>query len=380
MTNLSKLFASLCVVTCALLTTSNLALAAGTPANTPISNTATLAYDVSGVTQVSITSPAATFLVDNKIDLTVAEKDSIPTLVTPGQLRAVTTFTVTNNGNEIQDYVLIGGNVAGAPTVFGTADNFNALACSTFAETNSIAGYQAGIDTALFIDELAPDASLAVYIVCDIPAVQLSNDQAVTELTAVTRTGNTAGLGVAVTQTIGVDNPAAVDIVFADAATTAADVISSQGTRPIQTARDAAGYARDAYRVAAVTAIVTKTATCSPAAPLPNTCSQAKTGTIITYTIQVNVTGGGTAEKLFITDPIPSDLLYTPNSITIGASPRTDVVDADNAQFTTVALPAVILTQQPAVPANTAIISLGDVRVTSTTPKTFIITLKATIN
>jgi uncharacterized repeat protein (TIGR01451 family) len=381
MTRLSSYLASIFAAAYLLAFSCNIALASGTLANTPISNTATLAYDVNGVVQATITSPAATFVVDNKIDITVIEKSGSPVPVTPGQPRAVTTFTVTNNGNAVQDYALTGGNVAGAPTVFGVADNFNALACNTFTETNGTAGYQAGADTATFIDELAPDTSLDVYVVCDIPAVQSSNDQAVTELTAVTRAGNTAGLGVAVTQTVGVDNPAAVDIVFADA--TASEVISSQGTRPIQIARDATGFARDAYRVAAVVTTVGKSATCKLTPAGTSTaanCNQAKTGTIITYTIQVNVTGGGTAEKLFITDPIPSDILYTPNSITIGAIPRTDVVDADNVQFTTVALPAVISTQQPAVPANTAIINLGDVSVTLATPKTFIITLKATIN
>ena len=310
-----KFLVVICAAASLLALSSSAAFAAGTLANTPISNTATLVYDVNGVTQANITSPAATFVVDNKINLTVIEKSNSPTLVTPGQLRAVTTFTVTNNGNAVQDYALTGGNVAGTPTVFGLVDNFNALACSPFVETNGIAGYQAGADTATFIDELAPDASQDVYIVCDIPAGQVSNDQAVTELTAVTRAGGTAGLGAVLTQTAAANNPAAVDIVFADPATPA----NASGTTPLQTARDATGFARDAYRVAAVTAAVTKTATCSPA---PLNCSQAKTGTLITYQIQVNVAGSGTASSLTITDPLPSNVTYVPGSI------RTDNVDA----------------------------------------------------
>ena len=345
-----KLLVTICTVASLLVLSSNATFAAGTLANTPISNSATLSYDLNGVTQPDITSPTAIFVVDNKIDLTVIEKNNSPTQVTPGQLRAVTTFTVTNNGNAVQDYALIGGNVAGTPTVFGLVDNFNALACSTFVETNGTAGYQAGADVATFIDELAPDASQDVYIVCNIPAGQVSNDQAVTELTATARAGGIAGLGAVLTQTAGIDNPAAVDIVFADPATPA----NGSGTIPLQTARDAAGFARDAYRVAAVTANVTKTATCSPA---PSDCTQAKTGTVITYQIKVDVTGSGTATSLIITDPLPSDVTYVVGTLNV----------------TPVAVSATVT-------AGTATIDLGNVAVTPATPKTFIITLKASIN
>ena len=336
------------------------AWAAGTLSGTTINNLATLNYSVGAVAQPAIgSSPTGnsvgagtntTFQVDNKINLTVIEKSNSPTLVTPSQLRAVTTFTVTNNGNAVQDYALTGGNVAGTPTVFGLVDNFNALACSPFVETNGIAGYQAGADTATFIDELAPDASQDVYIVCDIPAGQVSNDQAVTELTALTRAGGTAGLGAVLTQTAAANNPAAVDIVFADPATPA----NASGTTPLQTAGDATGFARDAYRVAAVTATVTKTATCSPA---PLNCSQAKTGTLITYQIQVNVAGSGTATNLIITDPLPSDVTYVAGTLNVSPAPVSATVAA-----------------------GTATIDLGNVAVTPATPKTFTITLNATIN
>ena len=350
MSTISKILALVCAAGCMLALSDHAAFAAGMLANTVISNTATLAYDVNGITQPTITSPAAIFLVDNKIDLTVIEKSNGPTLVTPGQLTAVATFTVTNIGNAVQDYALIGGNVTGAPIVFGSPDNFDALGCNTFVETNGIAGYQAGADTATFIEELAPDASQDVYIVCNIPAGQLSNDQAVTQLTATVHAGGTAGLGAALTQTAGVDNPAVVDIVFADPATPA----NGSGTIPLQTARDATGFARDAYRVAAVTATVTKTATCNPA---PLNCSQAKTGAVITYQIQVNVTGSGTATSLIITDPLPSDVTYVAGTLNVS--------------------PAAI---SATVAAGTATIDLGNIIATPATPKTFIITLKATIN
>ena len=342
-----KNFITFCATVGLLTLCSNIAFAAGTPANTIISNTATLAYDVNGVTQPGITSLAATFVVDNKIDLTVIEKSNNPTLVIPGQLRAVTTFTVTNNGNAVQDYAFTGGNVAGAPTVFGFPDNFNALACNTFVETNGTAGYQAGADTATFIDELAPDASQDVYIVCDIPAGQISNDQAVTELTAFTRAGETAGLGAVLIQTAGA-NTAGVDIVFADSATAA----NGSGTDPGQTARDAIGVARDAYRVVSIVTNVTKTASCSPS---PADCSQAKTGTVITYQVLTNVTGSGSADNLMITDPLPANLTFVAGSLIVPPSTVSSNFD---------------------VPTNTLTVNLGNVAA----PVNLTIQFNATIN
>jgi uncharacterized repeat protein (TIGR01451 family) len=355
---LAQIWYTFVCLVCLVSFTSINAIAAGAAANTSISNTATLNYDLNGVTQASITSPAAVFVVDNKVNLTVIESDNNPTVVTPLQNGAVTTFTITNNGNATQDYTLVGGNVAGAPILFGLPETFNANACNTFVDNGVSAGYQAGQDTASFIDELVADASATVYVVCNIGA-QASSDQAVIELTAITRAGGTAGLGAVLIQTAGINNPADVDVVFADPATLA----NGSGTLPIQIARDAQAFARDAYRVAATLASVIKTAACQLTPSGSSTaanCGLAKTGTVITYQLQINVTGTGSVAGLVITDPLPSDLTYVPNSITVNAGARTDSIDADNSQFST----------------NTVTVILGTVAA----PSSFTILFKASIN
>src|SRR3970040_2805328 len=86
------------------------AAAAGTAAGTTISNSATLAYDVSGVAQTSITSTAATFVVDEKAHLTVA--GGANTNVVPGATAQVTTFTLTNKDNSTLDFSLASNQVA----------------------------------------------------------------------------------------------------------------------------------------------------------------------------------------------------------------------------------------------------------------------------
>ncbi len=310
MTVFLKFLASLCVATCLLLITSNLASAAGTLANTTISNIATLAYDVNGVEQTNITSPAASFVVDRKINLAVVEADSQPSIVGPGQAIAVTTFNVTNTGNDTQDFSLATANLPNGTIIFNNippfSDSFDATGCAGFAESGANVGYQAAEDLATFIDELAPDSSKTVYVVCSIPPAQGINTVSVASLTATALIGGTAGTqGGALTNDALTPNTAGVDTVFADPDTLADN---ANGTIPRQTPSDATAFARDAYRVVSVATNVTKTATCNPA---PANCSGAKTGTVITYQLLINITGSGSADALVITDPLPANLTYS---------------------------------------------------------------------
>lgn len=342
----------------------NNAVAAGVASGTVISNSATINYSVGAVIQPAITSDADSniagvqstdFVVDNKINLTVIEADANFTSVVAGQLAAVTTFTVTNNGNTVQDYSLNGvSGVAG--TVFGVANSFTATACITRVETDNIAGYSVA-DTTTFIDELAPDASRTVYVVCNIPTGIANNDQSVTQLTATTLSGGAVGLGAAVSE-VNPNTQSGVEAVFADPAT----VASPDGTIPLQLARDATAFARDAFRVAGASVSVVKTATCSPA---PADCSQAAPETIITYQLLVNVLGAGVASNLVITDSLAANLnfvTYQAGSITVNGVTKTDASDADEANYA-------------GTTADTVTVNLGN----PTAPATFNIQFKAKI-
>ncbi|NOT15181.1 MAG: hypothetical protein HOP21_06320 [Methylotenera sp.] len=307
-----------------LLSASQTVWAAGTASGTTISNLATLSYSVGAVAQPVIGSSSTgnlvgagtptTFVVDNKVNLTVVEANATFTSVVPGQTAAVTQFTVTNNGNTVQDYALTGGNVSGTPTVFTVADNFDATSCGTFVESGVTVGYQLAQDTALFIDELAADASKTVYVVCSIPNTQVNGDQAVTELTATTRAGGSAGgsVGAAISQTAGADT-AGVDIVFADPATAA----SVDGTIPLQTARDAIGFARDAFRVASAVISVQKTVTlvCDPFNGITN--PKNIPGAIERWTITISNAGAAAASASLaqVSDTLNAATTFDPNLV-----------------------------------------------------------------
>jgi hypothetical protein len=292
--------------------------AAGTASSTSITNRSSLTYSVGGVAQTLIESsptgnstPGATlgadtsFVVDNKVDVLVTEGNSTFTPVSPGQLAAVTTFTVTNQGNTTQDFALAAANLASGAILFGGTDNFDGTSCSAFRESGVTAGYQAAQDTATFVDELTADGTATVYGVCDIPAGQANGSNAVVSLTATARAGGAAAsLGAALTETGA--NTAGVDIVFADDA----------GTDDAN--RDAAHSARDAYRVVAAALTVTKTVAlvCDPLNSITN--PKNIPGAVVRWTVTVsNAAGAGASATLTqVSDALNANSTFDPDLIT----------------------------------------------------------------
>jgi hypothetical protein len=285
--------------------------AANTASGTTISNQATLNYTVGGVSQSPIssddpsvggTSDPTTFVVDNKVDLTVVEVGSSATSVSPGATSQVTQFTVTNTGNTTQDFLLSTSQPVGG-TLFTFTDNFDTTACTIHPDTNNN-----GLDddaTSTTIDNLPADVnnSRSVWVHCDIPAGQANNDFSIVALTAEARDATTGG---ALTQT-GANTPG-VDIVFADTAGT------DDGSR------DAKSSARDGYRVQSAILSVSKTVSvvCDPF----NSTTNPKNipGAVVRWTVVVsNAAGSGSSATLStISDTLSANLTFDPDLITGG--------------------------------------------------------------
>jgi hypothetical protein len=210
------------------------AQAVGTAAGTSIDNRAVINYSVSGVPQELIESsptgnstPGAgngtdtSFLVDNMLDLTVAEVSGSYTAVVPAATSQVLAYTVTNTGNNTQDFSLSAAAQAGGAGPFGGTDNFDAAPISVFVDGNANGVYDAGVDTATFIDELAADATITVFVVGDIPAGLVDGDLSVHILTAQVAVGGGVGVQGAdiLADDAGIpDDPATIQTVFADGA------------------------------------------------------------------------------------------------------------------------------------------------------------------
>jgi hypothetical protein len=297
------------------------ALAAGTASNTTVNNLATMSYSVGGVPQPNIGSSATgntsgagtatTFVVDRKINLTIQRQGASATSVTPGQSLAVSTFLLTNLGNDVQDFSIGGVNLAtGTADPFGSpeTDNFDASACTVRVDGNANGTYEPANDTATFIDELAGDGTRTVFVLCDIPATQVNGDFAVGAVTATALVGGNPGAqGAVITETAGA-NTAGVDTVFAD----------GSGTESTDLARDGTYTDRNAFLVSSATLSISKSAQliCDPF----NSTTNPKNipGAIVRWTITItNAVGAGSPASLSqVTDALSANTTFDANLVT----------------------------------------------------------------
>lgn len=286
------------------------ALAAGTTSGTTITNTVTLSYQVGGVAQNDVTANAS-FTVDKKINLTVAEVGSTTTTVTPGQATAVTTFAVTNTSNATLDFALAVAQQTGGAGAHSNTDNFNVGSPTIYLDTNNNGVYNAGVDTAVtYLDELAADTSKTVFVVASIPLGQVSGDVAAVTLTATARQGGTGGSqGSALTETSGA-NTAGEDTVFADGAGTT------------DSARDAAYSAKDDYTVSAPNLSVTKLNYIVSDPVNGTTNAKMIPGATVEYCIAVsnNPSASGTATSVSISDTLPATTTFVAGTLKTGAT------------------------------------------------------------
>jgi uncharacterized repeat protein (TIGR01451 family) len=299
------------------------AYAAGTASGSIISNTATVNYSVGGVGQAPVSNTPTTFTVDRKVVFRVDETAPVATTtVAPGQLAAVTTFTVSNTSNATMDFGLSFVQPVGGTAAHGGTDNFDATGVSIFADTNLNGTYEAGTDLAItFLDEVFADTSRTVFVVANIPAGRVTGDVAGVTLTAQARDGGVVG-GAAgnIATTSPTNNIAGVDTVLAD---TAYDALN--------TAVDGLGVARDDYTVstAAITLAKVVTGVSDGFGGVGANAKMIPGATIQYCIIAANAAGGATATGVTITDPVPATLSIVAGSLRINGTATAGVCNAD---------------------------------------------------
>lgn len=293
----------------------------GTAANTTINNISTLSYSVGSVAQPTIgSSPtgntsgagtATTFVVDRKVNLTILKQGVTATSVTPGMTSAVSTFLLTNLGNDAQDFSIAGVNEpTGYADPFGSlkTDNFDPTACSVAIDGNANGTYEPAFDTATYVDELPSGGTRTVFVLCDIPSAQVNGDFAVGEVTATARAGGSSGAeGIVLTQTAGADT-AGVDTVLAD----------GSGTSSTDLARDGTYSDHNAFLVSSATLSISKSAQliCDPFNGTTN--PKNIPGAIVRWTITItNSVGAGNSASLSqVTDTLNANTTFDGNLVT----------------------------------------------------------------
>ena len=292
------------------------AFAAGTDAGVTIGNRATVNYTVGTTPQTAIeSSPTGNsnpgvgngantnFVVDRRIDFTVVETGGGFTTVAPGQVNAVTIFTVTNTSNAAEGFQLSAVNVGG--TVFGNNDSTDVGNIRVFVD-NPAGGGTAGaydplVDTAIHVNTLGEDLPVVVFVVSDVPGTALNGQFANVRLTARAATVGSNGATLE-TETAGADT-AGEDVVFGDAG------------------RDATETADDQYAVQSAALTITKTS--SIISDLFNGTGpnrKAIPGSVIEYVVSITNNGTAAATSVRLSDTLDATLAFATGQYNGGAA------------------------------------------------------------
>lgn len=340
----------------ALLASAAPALAAGTLAGTNIVNTATVNYSVGGVAQTGTTA-SNTVTVDRKVVLAVANTGATTTVV-PGQTNAVTTWTLTNSSNDTLDFAL-------AATAQATGQTAQHGATTAFVPSLTNVKYYldpngtgvvggSGVTQITYLDEIAPDATVKLLVVADIPSTATNAQVGGIMLTGTAEAGRVASTqGAVLTCQNASANTAGIDNVCGDAA----------GVVAGDAANDGKHSAKGDYTVSAPVLSVNKNMTII-SDPIDGTTNpKAIPGAVIEYCIIVaNAAGAATATNVSVNDPLPQSAVspypayvaYTAgsNAIWLNATVTGSGASATCSGGTAVTADAGYTAQAGATPAN----------------------------
>lgn len=204
-----------------ILTVTSSLYGAGTISGTSVLNSAKLNYTIgSGDTaQAKEKSVSTTFVVDDKVNFIVATRDTKAVEVNSGAQNAVLTFSVKNEGNAVHDFLLT--TMQSSATAFDgsvTNDSSAEGIVKIFVDSNNNNTYEEGVDIVQYIDELAPEAEVTVFVIANMKADALDGEIAVYDLQAqVARAGSSGpGLPIKDDDSDEADQVTTVQIVFAD--------------------------------------------------------------------------------------------------------------------------------------------------------------------
>jgi uncharacterized repeat protein (TIGR01451 family) len=284
--------------------------AAGVPANTTISNTAVIDYEIAGV---PLTATATVdFTVVELLDVSLLWQDAANVSSVSPESNIVITYTLTNLGNGIDRYLLTAdGALIGDDFDITPADleiwiddgdnNWSAISDTLYDGSNG----------PILNGSLAGSDAVTVFVVANIQAGLTAGDLSNIQLTATSVTADTAGE----TGNPGAEIPAAGDGgVNANVGLTGA-IANDVGTIEIVSA----GVSIEK----SVTVIDTLGG------------NDPHTGATLRYTLDIRIAGSNSVSNLRIVDPIPNTTTYTAGSLSLNGAAQTDAQDMplDHADF-----------------------------------------------
>ncbi len=268
-------------------------------ANTLISNSVTMDFKVDGY-DFSANSNVVSFYVDEVIAFTLIANNPSGVLTQSPQAKVPLSFTLTNQGNGNEKFLLSGGQ--------SVVDDFDATLPRIYIDINNNNIYDDTIDV-LHIPGvndpiLAPGFFLNVFIVSDIMPGISAGDESRLALTVDSETG-----------------PGIVGAIFLGAGDGGVDaVMGFQGSSLTVENR---------YVVTSAIATIAKSQQINDPFGGNNPVKDAE----ITYQLALNVTGSGTLSNLVVRDIIPNGTQYKLGSLRFDGVPLTDAVDLDPGVF-----------------------------------------------
>jgi len=312
-----------CVIVIACIVLAQVARAAGTDAGLEIRNIAQASFSVGGIVQTPVNSNSTQTFVDELIDVVVVSTNAGPVGVSSPDAGAVLEFTVTNTGNGVETFRLIANVAVGG-------DDFNPALTQLYLESNSVPGLQIGAsgDTPYLSPGndpvLGKDESVQVYALSAIPDSLSENNEGALQLRAVATT---------IIAGSGTDDPGDPSFPVPGTAYDGAGAPDEAGIGNVaavvgatQDLNNLLINAEGRYAVSSAVVALTKTAS-NVLDPFGG--ATLVPGAVITYTLEVTVSGSGSAEALVITDLIPTEVEYLAGTLAVSALPPGEEVDDD---------------------------------------------------
>lgn len=249
--------------------------ATGTDAGTVVNNTATLSFDVGGVTQDTVDSNEDTFVVDRKIDVVIAVNNSAKD-TQPSAQGVKLNFEVANEGNDAETWTL--------SLAENSSDDFDVdvLADCHLFDSN-------GSDLGTFSQDIAfsKDENKTFDVACDIPsdATDTQNAEIFLVATIKNRTDNTNEA----------DTQGSVENVYAEGASDNSDV-----------AYDGHFSKGGTYHIVSATLSFEKTSMVI-SDELGSATPHRIPGATVRYCFDINNTGSTTAQKVRLTEDLTVD-------------------------------------------------------------------------
>ncbi len=266
------------------------AMAEGTTAGDSITNTVTVDFQVGGVSQTAV-QDSDTFVVDRKIDVTVAAVGASPN-VSAGATGVVRQFTVTNDSNDAVGYALTASGAAGG--------DFTPTNIVIFDDLDSDGVYDAG-EEITFFDTMAEDETRNVWVSFDVPAGATNGQSTDIILVANAHEAGVGAIGAEIVDTTGANDPADVETVLADG-------IGIAGV-DAEYAGDHAASHSVTVNAAAMSVVKSSAVVWDPVNG--TTDPRAIPGARVQYCIAVtNASGAATATNVTVDDDLPAEVTF----------------------------------------------------------------------